>query len=133
MLWDLSSTKAEQYYTAWSTLVKLCWHVPRATHRYFVDNLLGCSFTSVKADILARYSTFIKNLLASPSVEVATMVSVARQDIRSTTSVNLKLISSLTGLDPLKCSKWKLKQALAETIVAVPVPVYLWTVCVCHE
>ena len=65
--------------------MKLVWHLPRATHTYFVDQLLSCDLDSVKVDILSRYSKFVRGFGASPSMEVAVMSAVARQDIRTVT------------------------------------------------
>ena len=61
------------------------WQVPRATHRYFVDQLLSCGHSSVRTDIMARYTRFIKGLQASPSMEVAVMFGVAKRDVRTVT------------------------------------------------
>ena len=83
MLWELGSGVAQQYYNAWNTCVKLAWQVPRGTHTYFVDQLLGCDMTSVKVDILSRYCKFVRGLRTSPSMKVAVMSAVARQVIRT--------------------------------------------------
>ena len=54
MLWELDSTMARQYFTAWTICLKLAWKVPRAAHNYFVDHLLNCGMTSFRMDIMAR-------------------------------------------------------------------------------
>ena len=56
--------------------MKLAWQVPRQTHTYFVDHLLSCGLTSIRLDILARYSKFVRGLMASPSMEVAELCCV---------------------------------------------------------
>ena len=40
-LWQLDSSMANQYFSAWRTCVKLAWQLPRSTHTYFVDHLLS--------------------------------------------------------------------------------------------
>ena len=70
---------ARQYFTAWTIYVKLAWQVPRATHTYFVYHLLNCGMTSVRMDIMARYTKFVRGLMASPSMEVMVMCGLAKQ------------------------------------------------------
>ena len=55
MLWPFDSNVAGQYFRCWSTCVKLVWDVQRASHTYFVDNLLAENFVSTKGQILSRY------------------------------------------------------------------------------
>ena len=92
MLWELGSGMATQYFNAWTTCVKLAWQVPRATHTYFVENMLNCGLSSVREDTMTRYSRFVRGLMMSPSREVAVMCGVARLDIRTTTGANIDLI-----------------------------------------
>ena len=48
MLWPLDGHMTGQYYRSWIPCVKLVWDVPRATHTYFVDNLLAKNFMSTR-------------------------------------------------------------------------------------
>ena len=102
ILWALDSDMANQYFNAWTMCVKLTWQVPRATHTYFVDHLLSNGMTGVRMDTLARYSRFVKGLMASPSPEVAIMCSVARKEIRTVTGSNLALIVKEIGWTHLR-------------------------------
>ena len=120
MLWELDSDMAAQYFNAWTTCVKLTWQVPRATHTYFVEQLLSCGQSSVRMDTLARYSRFVRGLRASPSMEVAVMFGVARQDIRTVTGANIALIRFETGLDPVCSSLGQIKKKLLGNVVSVP-------------
>ena len=104
---------ADQVYKAWNTCIKLSWQVPRATHTYFVDMLLGCGISHVKSDILARYVNFNKSLRSSPSMEVSVLVNIVARDIRTTTGRNLDLVRRLTGLDPWNCTQFQAKKALS--------------------
>jgi hypothetical protein len=119
-LWDLGSDIAAQYFTSWRTCVKLAWQVPRQTHTYFVDHLLCSGLSSVRCDILARYSKFVKGLRVSPSMEVTIMCGVVARDVQSTTGHNLNILGWETGLDPLTCSQDKLRAALSMRLPAVP-------------
>ena len=58
-LWQLAGAQAEQVYHAWDTCIKLAWQVPRGTHTYFVERMLGCGISHVRTDILARYVKFM--------------------------------------------------------------------------
>ena len=120
MLWNFGSDMAKQYFNAWSTCVKLAWQVPRATHTYFVDQLLSCGKSSVRMDTLTRYSKFVKGLIASPSMEVAVMCGVARQDIRTVTGSNLAMVRRETGLEPVLSSQGILRERLHQNIASVP-------------
>ena len=91
-LWHLGGEMADQVYKAWNTCIKLTWQVPRATHTYFVDMLLGCGISHVKSDILARYVNFNKSLRLSPSMEVSVLVNIVARDIRTTIGRNLDLV-----------------------------------------
>ena len=47
MLHNLYDESSEKYFRCWGTLTKLCWDVPRATHKYFVSNLLSVGHKSI--------------------------------------------------------------------------------------
>ena len=100
--------------------MKLAWQVPRQTHTYFVDHLLSSGLTSVRCDILSRYSKFVKGLRVSPSMEVTIMCGVVTNDVQSTTGHNLNIVQLETGLDPLTCSQEKIKSALGMRLPNVP-------------
>ena len=119
-LWNLGGALAEQVYNAWTTCIKLTWNVPRATHTYFMDMLLGCGISHVKTDILARYVNFFKSLRESPSMEVSVLVNIVARDIRTTTGGNLNLISRLTGLDPWGCTPFRAKKVLNNRVAEGP-------------
>ena len=92
MTWPLFSEKARQVFNTWSTCVKLAWGVPRATHTYFVDNLLSAGLPSIRACVLARYCKFISNLKSSSSMEVRVVANIAGKDLRSITGANVHYI-----------------------------------------
>ena len=54
--------------------------------------------TSVRMDSMARYARFVRGLMASPSMEVVVMCSVARKDIRSVPGRNIAMIAVETAL-----------------------------------
>ena len=120
MLWDLGSAMATQYFNAWTTCVKLAWQVPRATHTYFVDQMLACGMDSVRVDTMARYVKFVRSLITSPSMEVSVMCGVARNDIRTVTGSNLALLRRKTGLDMTVSSVGRVRDVLRKGLAIVP-------------
>ena len=83
--------------------------MPRQTHTYLVDHLLCSDITSVRSDIFARYIKFVRGLKASPSMEVSVVYGVVAGDVTTTTSKNLYVLRSETGLDPLATGLVKMK------------------------
>ena len=69
---------------------------------------------------MARYCKFVRGLITSPSMEVAVMCGVARQDIRSVTGANLALLRRQTGLDITLSSVGRVKEVLQGRLAAVP-------------
>ena len=120
-LWNFGGECAGQYFTAWQTCVKLAWHVPRQTHTYLADNFLCSGQSTVRNDVLSRYTKFVRGLRTSPSMEVSAMFGVVAGDVSTNTGQNLDLIRWETGLDPLSSSLVELKAALAIGVPAVPV------------
>ena len=120
MLYDLYDDTSEKYFRCWGTLTKLCWDLPRATHRYFVSNLLSSGHSSVRTNILVRFVNFYRSLLKSRSREVALVASLAGRDKSSTTGINLAKIHAETGLNPFTVSPKKVRVALEEREETVP-------------
>ena len=118
MLWDFSSDMCGQFCRSWNTTVKLAWDVPRGTHTYFVNHLLGASHKSVEEQLYQRYVKFFKKLRTSKSDKIQLLVNIVARDIRSTTGKNLHHISRLTGLDPWDVNEETIKMSL----VRDPVP-----------
>ena len=112
-LWELGGVKANMVYNTWRVGARDTWGVTRTTHKYVVDNLLVSNVSSVKADILSRYPRFYKNLLMSPSPEVAFMAAKVGKDQTTVTGRNLKFIENVTQLDPLMTSGRRLKEELS--------------------
>ena len=90
MLWDFGGNRFSQLCNSWNICVKLAWNVPRSTHTYLVDNLLGVNHLSVKRQLLSRYIKFFKGLLKSKSCEVKLLANIVARDVRSVTGKNLR-------------------------------------------
>ena len=111
-LWDLSSEKAGQVFTAWNTSVKLVWGCPKWTRSYFLQELLSCGYTSAKADILGRFVGFFHSLRQSASFEAQVLSRMLSRDVRSVTGKNLQMVQELTNLNPWTTQKKHLKIGL---------------------
>ena len=121
MLYNLYDEASAKYFRCWGTLAKLCWDVSRATHKYFVPNLLASGFPSIRTTLLTRYVNFFRSLLKSKSSEVALVASLAARDRSSTTGINLYRIQLETGLNPWIAKPSAIRQALVEREETVPV------------
>ena len=100
MLWDLYGDGAEKVFRSWNTAVKLVWEVPRSTHTYLVEHLLGLGLPSVKHRLRCQYVGFFKNLQRSASWEVRLLSQIVARDAQSVTGRNLLNISNEYCLDP---------------------------------
>ena len=94
MLWWLESELAHQFTRCWNTCVKSVWGLSRATHTASV-RWLASSHTSLREDLLARWTKFYQSLLSSSLPEVATIARVAAGDLRTTTDSNNYVITQL--------------------------------------
>ena len=80
--------------------MKLAWDVPRGTHNYLVDNLLGGGLPPVKKKLMCQYVNFFQKLRKSPLREVRILASLAGRDRQSVTGKNLAMLEGEFGLDP---------------------------------
>ena len=97
MLWKVSSTADEQFFKCWTTGVKMVHGVLRSTFTYLVEGHLAAGHTSLRSQVLSRYSVFFRNVLESPSKEVRILSRIVSSDPRSTICSNLKYMEKLTG------------------------------------
>ena len=111
----------------WGTLTKLCWDVPRATHKYFVSNLLSAGHLSIRAKLIGRYANFFRSLLKSRSEEVSLVANMAGRDKSSTTGINLANIQAETGLSPWTASPADIRDVISDKEDPVP-PSDLWRI-----
>ena len=83
------------------------------TFTYLVEGHLAAGHTSLRNQILSRYSGFYRNLLNSPSKEVRILTRIVSADPRSPTCANLKYLQKMTGLSqPQFYSSIRIKVAL---------------------
>ena len=123
MLWELGGDTVKQVFSAWNTCLKLAWNVPRQTHTYFADHLLGSGISHAKTDILAEYVGFFHSLRSSPSQEVRILVNMVGRNMQSCTGKNLSFIKKETGLDVWSSSSKQVRVALEKGTKLAVVPV----------
>ena len=113
MLWKLRSPGAESFFKSWNTCVKLVHGIPRNTFTYLVEGYFASGQTSLRNQILSRYSGFFRGLLLSPSKEVRFLAKIVSTDPRSSTCLNLRYLSEMTGLNkPEFMSSARIRMAL---------------------
>ena len=117
MLYDLTSNTSESFFSCWNTFVKLAWNVPRSTYTFVVDNLLASHFSSLKKQILSRYTTFFQSLFTSASKEVRHLVRIVSRDAKSTVYKNVKFIENICGLSPWDHPKLKILESFPKARV----------------
>ena len=119
--WDLGSDKANMFFNAWSTHVRLTWRVPRQARTFLVQNVLAPGLTSARTEVLARYVTFFRSLRNAPSHVVRTAALLAARDLQTVTGRNLALVAELSQQDPWTASTERVREALREReMVEVP-------------
>ena len=112
VLWRLNSDSATSYFKAYNSCVKRVFRLPLNTFTYLVEGHLNSGAPLLRNMVLGRYPTFFQNLKGSSSEEVALMAEIVAKDARTTTSCNLKYLTSLTGLDCTEASKREVKELL---------------------
>ena len=120
MTWSLFSEKAKQVFNCWGTCAKLAWGLPRATHSYFVDNLLSAGIPSLRASILARFCKFLESVKTSNSMEVRLVASLSMVDIRTATGSNFSGIRKEFKLDTRDIASLEVKKTILGSVFQVP-------------
>ena len=77
--------------------------------------------TGLELRLLKNFGGFFRNILNSPSAEVAVLARIAARDVRSSLGKNLRRIKDLTHLDPWTASKAQLQFGLEQGLrILVP-------------
>ena len=85
MLCDLFGEEAGKVYRSWNTAVKLDWGLPRTTHKYLVDHLLGLGMPSVRQRLLCQYVGYVRKMFKSSSKEVRVLSQILARNAQSVT------------------------------------------------
>ena len=73
--------------------------------------------TTLKKQILSRYTTFFQSLFTSASKEVRHLVRIVSRDAKSTVYKNVKFIENICGLSPWDHPKLKILESFPKARV----------------
>ena len=94
--WDLFSQDCERLSKSYNVTVRNILNLPRTTHRYLIEPLIDRPHLHVQ--MLARYATFGKALLANDSFPVRFLASLSSTDMRTILGRTLAKLSNSCGL-----------------------------------
>ena len=117
VLWDLFGDDACKIYSTWNTSVRKMFRLDRTTHRYFIEAVSNMSH--IKKALMKRFMKFTNKISESPKVSARNILNTIKEDCRSTTGRNLRMIMKC-------CKKQRLGDVTNNAISQqhyVPVPV----------
>ena len=94
-LWDMSSRNFEKLEKSWNTAHRIMLSIPREAHRYFIEPLSG-RLHIIKA-LRKRFRNFLLRIKQSQKGVLRNMLMEIRNDCRSTTGKNLRILQLMTG------------------------------------
>ena len=112
VLWRLDSQAASSFYKAYSSCVRMVYHLPQNTFTYLVEGHLSLGQKPLRNLVLGRYPAFYQRMAWGPSREVFIMAEVAARDQRTVTACNLAHVSAVTRLDCATSGWLDMKAAL---------------------
>ena len=113
MLWDMASPSSEQFFKCWNSCVRTAFNVPRNTFTYLVEGYFGSGLISLRNQVVSRYAKFYRKLVDSSSKEVRILAQLVKNDPRSTTCRNLRLLRKMSGFSQAELySSYRIKAAL---------------------
>ena len=94
-LWKIGTKEYRKVESTFNKSVKIMYDLPWATHRYFMEPLVGSEHVS---RILAkRYLSFIDKIRKSGKSSIIQLLDIVKKDARLTTGYNLRSIMILAG------------------------------------
>ena len=88
-LYPLDSDGVRKLFNSYSVASRTIWNVPRETHRYIAEELAGRHLATA---VMSNQLNFYKRLENSHKLPVRNLFSVVRNDVRSTTGLNMRLL-----------------------------------------
>ena len=74
--------------------------IPRNSYTYLVEGFFAAEHSTLRNQVLSRYTRFFQNLLRSPSKEDRLLANIVARDPQSTTFKNVKYIGKLALKSP---------------------------------
>ena len=92
--WDLFSPEAVSFESTYNKSVRIMAGVPLQTHRYLIEPLSG--MPPMKIQLIKGYLGFMNRVKESTKPVLRQLLSIAKQDVRTTTGSNMRNILLLT-------------------------------------
>ena len=92
ILYPLGDKYFRQLLNSHSTAVRLLWDLPRNTHRYLIESLSG---VHLETKLLSNMIGFYGRLERCHKPEVSNLYRLVRDDVRSTTGANSRVLVNL--------------------------------------
>ena len=95
-LWDIFDESSVTLWTEWHKLLKSTFHLPYATHRFLLNDLVACDHP--KNLIISRFVKFSRKLAHSENLHIRTLHNLQMNDPRSIYGRNIGGICRLLGV-----------------------------------
>ena len=92
-LWNLFCRESEMIENSWNTSCRIMFDLPLNTHRYFIQPL--SDKVHLKNMLMKRFLSFLLQIKCSPKKVPRFLLSIVKNDVRSTTGFNLRKIMLL--------------------------------------
>ena len=99
-LWDLGGREIEKMEATYNRSVKIMYNLPWATHRNLIEPLTGVPH--MKRPLVWRYQGFIRKIENSKKKALRNLLSLVKNDVRTTTGSNLRKMMLLSGKNTIK-------------------------------
>ena len=94
-LWDLFSNEALRLEKSWNVSQRMILHIPRTTHRFFIEPLSETKH--IHLALIKRFVNFTTKVMESKKEVLRKMMVIVKEDCRSTTGKNLRTILLRVG------------------------------------
>ena len=91
-LWDLFSDAANSLFISWNICIRQTYNLPFATHRYILQDIFNSPH--VRVSLLKRFVKFYFKLESCSKLEVRNLLSIQKNDMRSTFGRNCHKLCS---------------------------------------
>ena len=100
-IWDLFGVEADHLEKAWNICIRKTFGLPPTTHKYFIEPI--SEVWHLKKVLIKRFLSFIKQIEDSPKLVPKFLLNVVKNDTRSFTGNNVRMIKLL-------CNKHQLSE-----------------------
>ena len=94
-------------YNTWNTSIRKMYRLNRTTHRYFIESI--SKMPHIKISLMKRFINFTDKLSRSTKISARNIFNIMKNDCRSTTGRNLRMIMKY-------CDKFRMTELCAKEI-----------------